>query len=91
MTTPPTTTPAAPEIAVSLFAGAAAEYGAETATVRGTTLQEVLDALVAGTTERGATAIRRSSFLVNGSARTDLDRPLAAGDRVDVLPPFAGG
>ncbi len=78
----------APSIEVNLFAGAAAEYGAETATVPpGATLQQVLDALVAGATERGAKVIRRSSVLVNGVACTDLERTLVDTDRVDVLPP----
>ncbi|ONI61544.1 hypothetical protein ALI44B_14180 [Leifsonia sp. ALI-44-B] len=34
---------------------------------------------------------RRCSFLVNGVAVTDHARTLAADDRIDVMPPFAGG
>ena len=37
------------------------------------------------------TAIERSSLLVNAVACTDHSRVLADGDRIDVLPPFAGG
>ena len=35
--------------------------------------------------------ISRSTFLVNGFAARDRSLPLAAGDTVDILPPFAGG
>jgi molybdopterin synthase sulfur carrier subunit len=34
---------------------------------------------------------RRCSFLVNGVAVTDHAHTLAADDRIDVMPPFAGG
>ncbi|WP_241990288.1 MULTISPECIES: MoaD/ThiS family protein [Cryobacterium] len=33
----------------------------------------------------------RCSFIVNGTATTDRARVLNEGDRLDVLPPFAGG
>ncbi|WP_255579822.1 MoaD/ThiS family protein [Cryobacterium sp. PAMC25264] len=33
----------------------------------------------------------RCSFIVNGVATTDRARVLDDGDRLDVLPPFAGG
>jgi molybdopterin synthase sulfur carrier subunit len=35
--------------------------------------------------------IAKCSFLVNGVAESDPARALVDGDRVDVLPPFAGG
>ncbi|MET4060056.1 molybdopterin synthase sulfur carrier subunit [Arthrobacter sp. UYP6] len=35
--------------------------------------------------------ISRSTFLVNGFAARDRSLALAAGDTVDILPPFAGG
>jgi molybdopterin converting factor small subunit len=38
-----------------------------------------------------AEVLRRCSFLVNEVAAKDRSRPLADGDVVDVLPPFAGG
>ena len=82
---------AAPTIAVRLFAGAAAEYGADTTTVHARTLQGLVDALTAGASERAAQVIARSSFLVDGVARTDRGHELEDGVRVDVLPPFAGG
>lgn len=82
---------AAPEVAVRLFAGAAAEFGADGATVRARTVGELVKALTAGATPEAARVIGRSSLLVDGVACTDHDRALTAGCRVDVLPPFAGG
>lgn len=82
---------ALPLIEVHLFAAAAAEYGADRESVRADTLQGVLDALLAGASPEAARVIDRSSLLVNAVACTDRDRTLADGDRVDVLPPFAGG
>ncbi|MDP5227838.1 MULTISPECIES: MoaD/ThiS family protein [Arthrobacter] len=38
-----------------------------------------------------ARVLSRSSFLVNGVAAKDREKPLSPGDTVDVLPPFAGG
>lgn len=89
--TPTTPSSTAPTIAVRLFAGAAAEYGADTATVAAGTLAELVEALCADAPERAARVIARSSLLVNAVARTDPAHVLADGDRVDVLPPFAGG
>lgn len=91
-TTDAATTPRdAPAIAVQLFAGAAAEYGADTTTVHGATLQEALEDLLSAASPQAARVIGRSSFLVNAIACTDRGRELAEGDRLDVLPPFAGG
>lgn len=44
-------------------------------------------------TDRAAfdSVIARCSFLVNEIATSDPGDPLVGGDRVDVLPPFAGG
>lgn len=81
----------APHIAVRLFAGAAAEYGADAVTLQASTLHGVLDALREGSSEAAARVIDRSSFLLNAVACTDRDQILREGDRVDVLPPFAGG
>lgn len=89
--TPAADRAAAPTIEVRLFAGAAAEYGREAETVRAATLQGVLDALTEASSSQAAQVIGRSSLLVNAMACTDLSKLLADGDRVDVLPPFAGG
>lgn len=87
------TRPAGPTpcIAVQLFAGAAAEYGSVSATVHGATLQEALEDLRSTATPQAVRVIDRSSFLVNAVACTDHTRTLREGDRLDVLPPFAGG
>lgn len=81
----------APRIAVRLFAGAAAEYGADATTVRAATVQDAVDALLADASAEAARVIGRSSFLINAVACTDRTQVLADGDRMDVLPPFAGG
>lgn len=81
----------APAVSVRLFAGAAAEFGADATTVRARTLQDLVDALTAEAPERAVQVIARSSLLVDGVARTDPAHQLADGARVDVLPPFAGG
>lgn len=78
-------------VTVRLFAGAAAAYGSDTATVRGATVAEAIRDLTAGASADATTAIERSSLLVNAVACTDHSRVLADGDRIDVLPPFAGG
>ncbi len=91
MTDTAATGTSAPEIAVRLFAGAAAEFGADAATVRARTVGELVEALTAGASPGAARVIGRSSLLVDGVACTDLGRVLAPGSRVDVLPPFAGG
>lgn len=80
-----------PRIAVHLFAGAAAAYGADTAHVHGATLQDALDHLLRGAGPEAVRVVDRSSLLVNAVACTDRERPLRDGDRLDVLPPFAGG
>jgi molybdopterin synthase sulfur carrier subunit len=45
-------------------------------------------------TDLGSTSpavFARCSFIVNGTATTDRALVLTDGDRIDVLPPFAGG
>ena len=80
-----------PRIAVRLFAGAAAEFGADATTVQAATEQDAVDTLLAGASAEAARVIDRSSFLINAVACPDRTRALADGDRMDVLPPFAGG
>ena len=53
----------------------------------------ILGQSLEGTTPSGLTlaqVMEQCSFLVNG-ARSDAEAPLQDADRVDVLPPFAGG
>lgn len=80
-----------PTLTVRLFAGAAAEYGADATTVRGHSVHEALADLLRGASPDAARVIDRSSLLVNAVACTDRDQELRDGDRIDVLPPFAGG
>jgi molybdopterin converting factor small subunit len=87
----PATADDAPVIAVRLFAGAAAEFGAAEASVRARTAAELVAALTTGASPEAARVIARSSLLVDGVACTDPARELTSGTRVDVLPPFAGG
>ena len=56
-------------------------------------LVEHLGQSLEGTTPSGLTlaqVMEQCSFLING-ARSDAQAPLQDTDRVDVLPPFAGG
>ncbi|MBG6083794.1 MoaD/ThiS family protein [Zhihengliuella flava] len=62
------------------------------------TLGELLDAAVARHPAEAGSAvpslervISRSTFLINEVSVRDRSRALAAGDVVDILPPFAGG
>ena len=88
-----------PEIHVRFFAGAAAAFGTQEATLRlpqQATLGDALSALVAPGTVSSATpeaqrVLGRCTYLVNKVSTTALDTPLPDGSRVDVLPPFAGG
>ncbi|MGO2536079.1 MoaD/ThiS family protein [Brachybacterium tyrofermentans] len=80
-----------PTLTVRLFAGAAAEYGADVATVQGGSVREALADLLRSASSDAARVVDRSSILVNAVACTDRDQELRDGDRLDVLPPFAGG
>lgn len=81
----------APLIEVRPFAAAAAALSAERLEVPAATLAELVAALSERTDAEGARVIARSSLLVNAVAQADHATALHAGDRVDVLPPFAGG
>ena len=80
-----------PEVEVHLFAAVAAALGAETMRLRAGTVEDVLAQLRATTDAPGARVIGACSLLVNSVVCRDRSRALAPGDRVDVLPPFAGG
>lgn len=95
-TTPPDGGAAGETIAVELRYFAAAAEAAERTEERlelpaGTTLAALRERL-AGRGLEMARVIGVSSYLVNAlSTPADSLAPLADGDRVDVLPPFAGG
>ena len=71
-------------VELRFFAAARAAVGFSTVTVPEGPLASVLS-------EFSSPVIARCSFLVNGVATTDPSVLLVDGDRVDVLPPFAGG
>jgi molybdopterin synthase sulfur carrier subunit len=83
-------------VSVSLhyWAGARAAAGLETETVSAGSVAEAIRAVVARRQDaRFALIIKASSVLINGLAahEQDLERPLSASVRVEILPPFAGG
>jgi molybdopterin converting factor small subunit len=80
-------------ITVRYFAAARAAAGSdsEQLTVRsGVTVGELVDTL-GGRNQELARVLARCSFLCDGVAVRDQAQPLAAGNTIDVLPPFAGG
>jgi sulfur-carrier protein len=78
-------------VTVRYWAGARAAAGREEEAVDAGTVGELL----AGLSARPdlARVLTAASLLVDGAAvrREDVDRQLASGSIVDVLPPFAGG
>jgi molybdopterin converting factor small subunit len=87
-------------ITVRYYAAACAAAGVESETLElpdGATLAGALEAAraVDRSPEPGspplADVLSRCSYLVNEVAAKDPHRPLAHGDLLDVLPPFAGG
>lgn len=82
---------------IHYFAAARAAAGVSEESVESfDTLGELLDDAAArhtGTTDSGLTLgdiLARCTFLVDGK-RAERDAALGAAERVDVLPPFAGG
>ena len=79
-------------ITVRYFAGARAAAGGLTdEQLPASTLDGVVDALVARHGERLAVVLKVASFLVDGLTCHDRQAVLSDGSTVDVLPPFAGG
>ena len=71
-------------VELRFFAAARDAVGASVLSAPAGTLQSVLSAF-------DSPVIARCSFLINGVATTDPSASVNDGDRVDVLPPFAGG
>src|SRR5699024_3055148 len=72
-----TARPGAARIAVRLFGGAAAAFGADATTVHAAALEEVIAVLRRDGSAEAGRVIDRSSFLVNAVACTDRARMLA--------------
>lgn len=81
----------APTVTIRLFAGAAAAVGARERSVEARTVGDALAALLDGASEEAHTAVGRASLLLNAVSCRDHGAALSEGDRIDVLPPFAGG
>lgn len=87
---------ASPEVTIRYWAAARAAAGAAEEQVHGSTLAEVLAAAreTRAESDRFSKVLTVCSFLVGDTpvgTRDPADVPLAAGDVVEVLPPFAGG
>lgn len=79
-------------LTVRYFAGARAAAGvAQDEVPAGCTLDQLTATLVARRGERLGRVLGAASFLVDGVAWRERDRPLPDAATVDVLPPFAGG
>ena len=78
-------------ITVRYFAGARAAAGVTEETLACSTLDDLVSMLVTRRGERLGTVLGVASFLVDGVAWRERDRPLPDPAIVDVLPPFAGG
>jgi molybdopterin synthase sulfur carrier subunit len=90
------TIPRMETVTVRYWAAARAAAGTPEEQLRGSTLAEVLAAAQAArpSSERFGAVLAVCSFLVGDvpvGRRDPADVPIAAGDVVEVLPPFAGG
>ncbi|MBC7518673.1 MAG: MoaD/ThiS family protein [Microbacteriaceae bacterium] len=89
MTAYPSTT-----VHLRFFAGARAATGRDAIDLTlgaSGTLEEALGLLIPASDQPLDRVLARCSFLINSVATTDRQRVLHDGDRVDVMPPFAGG
>ena len=78
-------------VEVHVWAAARDAAGTDVLHVPAGTLREVLAAAVAAAPPRFADVLPRCSLLLDSVAVHDDAVAVAAGRRVDVLPPFAGG
>lgn len=77
-------------VVVRYFAGARAAAGVDEDTVDAVTVRGALDAAIAARPGDLARVVGLSSFLLDGVS-VEPDAPVQGGQRIDVLPPFAGG
>ena len=78
-------------VEVHVWAAARDAAGTDVLRVPAGTLREVLDAAVAAAPPRFADVLARCSLLLDSVAVHDDAVAVGPGQRVDVLPPFAGG
>ena len=76
---------------IRYFAGAAEAAGTDEEHLEGDTVGEVLAAARRAHGDRLAEVLDRCSVLHSGRYVNEESTPIAAGDTIDVLPPFAGG
>ncbi|AMD54079.1 MoaD/ThiS family protein [Mycolicibacterium fortuitum] len=80
-------------ITVRYFAAAAAAAGVDTETLdlaKNSTIATLVEHL-SDRDEELARVLKRCSYLLDGVAVRDMDKPVSTSQTVDVLPPFAGG
>ncbi|TMS49168.1 MoaD/ThiS family protein [Mycobacterium sp. DBP42] len=80
-------------VTVRYFAAVAAAAGVDTETLdlaKDSTVATLVDQL-SGRDAELARVLKRCSYLLDGVAVRDMDKPLSTSETVDVLPPFAGG
>ncbi|HEV7742947.1 MAG TPA: MoaD/ThiS family protein [Pseudolysinimonas sp.] len=77
------------DVLVRFFAAAAEAAGRDEQTLSASTVGELRADLEKRYGDAMARVLRNGSFLVDGVVSRDPAKPLA--NRVDVLPPFAGG
>ncbi|MGV0738469.1 MoaD/ThiS family protein [Mycobacterium syngnathidarum] len=80
-------------VTVRYFAAAAAAAGVDTETLdlaKDSTVATLVDQL-SGRDAELARVLKRCSYLLDGVAVRDMDKPLSTSETIDVLPPFAGG
>ena len=78
-------------VTVRYFAAARAAAGVASEQAQAPTLAALLTGLACTRGEALARVLGAASFLVDGLAWLDVNRPLPSGATVDILPPFAGG
>ncbi|WP_153503821.1 MoaD/ThiS family protein [Cumulibacter manganitolerans] len=78
-------------VQVRYFAAAAAAAGVEEEHVEPGTLAEIVERIGDHHGSLMIKVLPACSFLVDGTATTDQQVVVSAGQSIDVLPPFAGG
>ncbi|EHK87656.1 MoaD/ThiS family protein [Saccharomonospora azurea] len=81
-------------VRVRYFASARAARGTEHEVIQipaSATVADAVEHLRTAHPDSLARILEAASFLLDGVAVRDLDRPLPDGAELDVLPPFAGG